>query len=43
MIVYQDDRRRALGDRLAEHLARVHERRVEDPARDQDVALQSVL
>ena len=43
MVVHEDDRRRPLGDRLPKHLARMHERRIENPARDRDVTLQPVL
>src|ERR1019366_2568589 len=43
MVVHQDDRRGALGDRLAEHLARMDERRIQDAARDGDIAIEAVL
>jgi hypothetical protein len=43
MIVDEYDRRRPLGDRFPEHLARVHEGGVQDAARHRDVALQPVL
>src|SRR4051794_5702181 len=38
MIMRDDDPRRGLRDRAAKHLARVHQRAVEDPARDEEVA-----
>ena len=43
MIVHEDDCRRSLGDRLAKDFARMHERGVEDPASDRDVALEPML
>jgi hypothetical protein len=43
MIVDQDDSRCTLGDRFPEDLARMHERRIEQPARYGDVALETVL
>jgi hypothetical protein len=43
MIVDENDRRRPLGDRLAEHFARMDERRIQKTARYRDVALEAVL
>ncbi len=43
VIVHEDDRRGAFRDRLAKHLARVHERGVQDPARDRHVPFQPML
>jgi hypothetical protein len=43
VIVDEDDRRRSLGNRFPEHLARMHERRIEQPACYHDVALEPVL
>ncbi len=43
MIVHEDDRRGALGDRLAKHLARMHERRIQNAARDRYVPFQPML
>src|SRR4051812_27062706 len=43
MIVDENDRRRSLGDRLAEYLARMHEGRIEYAARDRDVSFEPML
>lgn len=43
MIVDEDDRSRVLADCLPEHFARVNQRRIQETARDRDVALQPVL
>jgi hypothetical protein len=43
MVVHQDDRRRPLGDRFPEDLARMHEGRGENPARDRHVPFEPML
>jgi hypothetical protein len=43
MIVDQNDCRCSLGDRFPEHFSRMHERRIEKPARYRDVPFQPVL
>mgnify|MGYP003344581526 CR=1 FL=1 len=43
MVVDEHDRRGPLRDRLTEHLTRVHQRGVQDPSRDEHVAVEPVL
>src|SRR4051794_388832 len=43
MIVDENDRRRTLGDRLAEDLAWMHEGRIENAARDRDISFEPML